>query len=118
MPFMQENMQEKSVRTLMVRDVYQKSPNIVSRRIADEVVLVPIGRNLGDVECLYVLNEVGAFIWERIDGQRSLEALRDSVIEAFAVSEQQAQEDLLALFDHLREIGAVCAVADRVSGDG
>ena len=50
--------------------IYQKSPDIVSRKIVDGMILVPIRRRVGEVESLYTLNEVGARIWELIDGRR------------------------------------------------
>lgn len=87
--------------------LFQKDSSIVSRRIADEVILVPIRRKAGEIECLYALNEVGARIWELIDGRRSLKALRDAIVEEFEVSESEAQEDLTVLVEQLKEIGAI-----------
>ena len=51
---------------------YRKDESVVSRKIADEVILVPIRKNVGDLESIYTLDEVGARIWELIDGIRSL----------------------------------------------
>jgi hypothetical protein len=87
--------------------VLQKNPSFVSRRIADEVILVPISRKVGEIDCLYALNEVGACIWDLIDGDRSLQELRDAIVAEFEVSESEAQEDLTVLIDQLQEIGAV-----------
>ena len=50
--------------------VYKKSDSIVSRRIADEFILVSIRQNVGDLESIYTLNETAARIWELIDGKR------------------------------------------------
>lgn len=60
--------------------LFQKDSSIVSRRIADEVILVPIRRRIGEVECLYTLNEAGARIWELIDGTRRVEEFRDLIV--------------------------------------
>lgn len=87
--------------------VLQKNPSFVSRRIADEVILVPISHKLGEIDCLYALNEVGARIWELIDAHRSLKELRDAIIAEFEVSETEAQEDLAGLIEQLNEIGAI-----------
>lgn len=87
--------------------VVQKAPSIVARRIADELILVPIQRKLGEVECLYACNEIGTRIWDLIDGKRSLKALRDAIVEEFEVSETEAQEDLLILIEQLKDIGAI-----------
>ena len=55
--------------------IVQKDASILSRRVADEVILIPISRKLGEIDRLYALNEAGARIWELIDGKRSLNAL-------------------------------------------
>ena len=86
---------------------FQKDSSIVSRRIADEVILVPIRRKVEEVECLYTLNEVGARIWELLDGQRSLKAVLEALVEEFNVSEPEAEEDLLRVIEQLKEIRAI-----------
>ena len=91
--------------------IVKKDPSIVSRRIADEVILLPIRHKVGEIDCLYALNEVGARIWELIDGHRSLKELRNSVVEEFEVGETEAQEDLAVLIEQLKEIGAIQEVS-------
>src|SRR3989475_1166335 len=90
-----------------LNSIVQKAPSIVSRKIADEVILVPISHKVGEIDCLYALNEVGARIWELIDGDRSLQELRDAIVEEFEVSQTEAQEDLTVLLEQLKEIGAI-----------
>lgn len=90
--------------------VYQKSADIVSRKIVDEMILVPIRRRVGDVESLYTLNEVGARIWELIDGKRSIQDIRDCLLQEFAANEAEAEADLLTLLEQLGRIGAITEV--------
>ena len=80
---------------------FDKDPNIVSRKIADEVILVPVRQNVGDLENIYTLNEIGAFIWELIDGERKVKEIKEIIIEEFNVSSQEAESDLIEL---LREM--------------
>ena len=87
--------------------IYDKSPDIASRKIVDEVILVPIRRRGEDVESLYTLNEVGARIWESLDGTRQVRAIRDLIVAEFDVTGAQAEADLLALLDQLSQIGAI-----------
>jgi hypothetical protein len=87
--------------------VLQKNPSIVSRKIADEVILVPIRHKVGEIDCLYALNEAGARIWELLDGTRSLKEVRDTIVHDFEVSETVAEEDLTVLIEQLKEIGAI-----------
>jgi len=90
--------------------IFQKDSSIVSRRVADEVILVPIRRRAGDVESIYTLNQVGARAWELIDGTRRVEEIRDRIVAEFEVSQENAEEDLLTLLEQFNEIGAITEV--------
>ena len=86
---------------------YQKSPDIVSRKIADEVILVPIRNNVGDLESIYTLNEVAARVWELVDGRRSFSQIKDFIVDEFDASLQDADNDLKYLLEELKKIRAV-----------
>lgn len=98
----------------MLDKLFARDPSMVFRRIADECILVPIRSNVGDVESIYTLNELGVEIWELIDGKRPVKEIRDTIVEQFEVSEKKAEEDLLVLLQQLDEIGAIReVVTDR-----
>ena len=80
---------------------------MVFRRIADECILVPVRRSVGDVESIYTLNQVAARTWELIDGRRRVREIRELIIEEFDVGATEAEEDLLTLLQQLNEIGAI-----------
>jgi len=86
---------------------YQKDPNMVSREIAGEVILVPIRRNMGDLESIYTLNETAAAAWTLIDGSSTLQKIRNQIVDEYDVEVEQAQLDLLELVAQLEEIGAI-----------
>ena len=86
---------------------YEKDPNIVSRRIADEFILVPIRHNVGDLESIYTLNEVAARIWELIDGKRNTEEIRNIIIQEFQVSPEEAEQDLSEFIEKLERIEGI-----------
>ena len=86
---------------------FEKDPNIASRKIADEYILVPIRHNVGDLENIYTLNEVGAFIWVLIDGKRQLKEIKERIVEEFEVSEEEAENDLIEFLLKLEKIGGV-----------
>jgi hypothetical protein len=92
------------------QEIYCKDDSIVSRRIEDEVILVPIRQNVADLESIYTLNEVGAFIWEQIDGQRTTADLLALTVEEFEVSEEGAGKDLMEFIRQLSAIGALTKV--------
>ena len=86
---------------------FVKDPNIVSRRIAGEVILVPIRKNVGDLESIYTLNEVAARIWELIDGRRDIRQIEKIITDEFDVTSEKAERDIRNLLKQLAKIGAI-----------
>jgi hypothetical protein len=87
-----------------------KDPSIVARRIADELILVPIRHRAGDVESIYTMNEVACRIWELIDGQRQVHQIRDVILEEYDVGLEEAEADLVDFLQQLAHAGAVKAL--------
>ena len=86
---------------------YRRNENFVYRKIQDETILVPIKDNVGDMGSIYNLNEVAAFIWERLDGEKRLLDIESMILDEFQVSPEQAQEDLREFVSQLKEIDAI-----------
>lgn len=89
---------------------FARDPSIVSRKIAGEFILVPIRQKAGDVESIYTLNEVGGYIWECIDGEKTVEELRDMIVDEFEVSLEEAEADIAEFLQHLETLSVVRAV--------
>ena len=87
-----------------------REPGIVARCIAGETILVPVTKRAQEMG-LFTLNEVGTFVWERLDGERSLAAIADEMTVSFEVTREQAVEDLLDFTRLLAEAGCVGGVA-------
>jgi hypothetical protein len=86
---------------------YEKDSSIVYREIAGEAVLVPVRRNLADMESIYTLDEVGAFIWDLVDGQRTMGDVRDRVLDEYNVEPEVLDSDLFEFVEQLKSIGAL-----------
>jgi hypothetical protein len=86
---------------------YRKNKDFVFRKIQDETILVPIKDNVGDMGSIYNLNEVAAFIWEHLDGEKTLLDIKNMVVKEFDVSSEEAEEDLVAFVSQLKEIDAI-----------
>lgn len=84
-----------------------QDPDVVARRVADECILVPVRRRAEDVDSIYTLSEVAAFVWELIDGRRTFDDLRDAVVAEFEVEPEVAEADLAEFLEQLRQAGAV-----------
>ena len=98
--------------------VLAKSENVVGRRIAGECLLVPLARKQANLDAIYELNSVAAFVWERIDGRAPGHAIVEALTEHFDVSAEQASADYLELAQALSSIGAVEIVSDPGAASG
>ena len=90
-----------------IDQVFQKNENFVFRQIDDETILVPIKNNVGDMGSIYNLNEVGAYIWEHLDGEKTLPDIKNKIAMEFEVSSETAEEHLMEFVDQLKEIEAI-----------
>ena len=86
---------------------YRKDASVVSRVIEDENILVPIRQNVADLESIYTLNEVGAHIWDLIDGKNQVWKIKEQIVQEFGAAPKVAEEDILEFIAQLEEIGAV-----------
>ena len=86
---------------------YKRNEDFVYRKIENETILVPIKDNVGDMGSIYNLNEVAAFIWEHLDGKKTLLDIKNMVLDEFQVSPEQAQADLREFVSQLKEINAI-----------
>lgn len=86
---------------------YAQKPKIVTRFIAGETLLVPISGNLADMQRIFTLNPVAAFIWEALDGKTGFDHLCQGIIARFEVSKEQAEKDLTEFLHALNDAGLV-----------
>jgi len=86
---------------------FVKQETVVSRQVADECILVPIRHQASEVDGIYSLSTVAAWIWELIDGERSVSQIRDAVLARFDVDVETASRDIEEFFEQLVKIGAI-----------
>lgn len=82
--------------------VYQPSSHVVARKIADETILVPISGNLANMQRLFTVNEVGASIWNLMDGKRNVKEIRQLLLDEFNVKADQLDADIWDFIDRLK----------------
>lgn len=95
--------------------VFRKNENFVFRQIDDETILVPIKNNVGDMGSIYNLNEVGAYVWEHLDGEKTLLDIKNMVAGNFEVSSEDAECDLVEFVNQLEQIDAVRRVKKDIN---
>ena len=91
----------------LLENRYRRSENVIFRKVADETILVPIKGNVADLNFIYTLTEVAAFIWGKIDGKRKLIDIKDMIMAEYDVHSDDAEQDLLELIGQLEEIDSI-----------
>ncbi|MGI6740025.1 MAG: PqqD family protein [Brevefilum sp.] len=84
-----------------------RNQNFVYRQIVEEMVLVPIRQNIAELDSIYTLNELGAFIWKQLEDPRSNLELEKAILAEFDVDDEVVRTDLASFIQDLEQIGAI-----------
>ncbi len=87
--------------------IYCVKDRVASRKIVDEVILVPLRDSVAEMENLYSLNEVGARVYELVDGKRSVRDICAVIVDEFDASAEQAEADVSQFVEQLSSIDAI-----------
>ena len=74
----------------------------VLREIAGEYILVPIGNSAMEINGMITLNEVGVFIWNKLQDECTREELLKAVLDVFEIDEEKAKSDLDEFLQQLK----------------
>jgi hypothetical protein len=83
------------------------SKDYVYCNVEDEMVLLGMEDGI-----YYGLNPVGAFIWEQIKEPKTVDEVRDAILEEYDVEKIQCEKDLMELLRELTEKGLVVVKDD------
>lgn len=85
----------------------RKNPDMVTRVIDDETILLPIYKASEEINCIYTLNKAASRVWELINGKRRSVEIKKQVLKEFDTTPEEADKELAKLSKDLREIKAV-----------
>ena len=77
------------------------------RHMLGEHIVMPTGKNISRFDGAIVLNDVSAFIWEKLSEGCSREELVEDILSEFEVDREEAETDLDALLEKFREYGVM-----------
>lgn len=90
---------------------YQRRSGVVARRVAGELLLVPLAGRAVDERArsaeLYVLNHTGEFLWENLSSPITMADLARKLMDEFEITAELARADAEKFLASLREVGAV-----------
>jgi len=92
--------------------ILQKDANCVTRQIGSETIIVPVRASAAHLRAVYTLNESATEIWQRIDGQASVEEIVNAFCSLYDISPIEAEPDVAEFLTLLNSAGLVSARED------
>lgn len=86
---------------------FVRSQKFIFRQIVDEMILVPLHKDVGDMDAIFTLNEVGAFLWNRMEHPKTFPELQSAVMGSFDAQPDEVVSDLQLFLSAMEECGAV-----------
>lgn len=90
-----------------LRQVYVRSPAVVSRRIAGETLIVPVRGKVGDLASIYSFNQTGSFLWQALESPKDLAELVSAVQQEYAIDREQAERDVRRFLMDTQSVGLI-----------
>ena len=76
---------------------------LVKRKIAGEVILVPVSDSSLELKGLIVLNETAEFLWDRLPEAENQQALVKALTEEYEIGGEAAERDVGNFLKRLAE---------------
>lgn len=92
---------------MATKTVFRKNPNMVTRVIEDETILLPIYKTSDEINCIYTLNKVASRVWELIDGKKTLAKIKSQLLKEFDATPKEIDKEMNSFLKDLVEIKAV-----------
>ena len=86
---------------------FRRHPDVVTRPIGDEALLVPIRESISDLEWVFSLNDVAAAVWNALEQPHTLDEMVAEICSTFEVDPAEARADLETLLEDLHEVRLV-----------
>jgi len=84
-----------------------KKRDLVTRSILGETIVVPVRTNVGDLDSIYTLNEVGRVIWDLLDGEKSVGQIIEAVCGEYEVASEEATQGAFDFLESLEKAGLI-----------
>lgn len=83
--------------------ILSRSSSAVVRKTGSDCVLVPVASNIADMNSVFILNETGIFIWEHIDGKRSVDEIIVALTDEYDIDTATARSDTMAFIENIKD---------------
>ena len=80
---------------------------LIKREIAGDTILVPVGKTVYDSNGLFMLNELGSFIWDLLPEAKDEAEICEAVLREYDVSAEVAAGDIAEFLQKLRNMDVI-----------
>lgn len=85
----------------------RKNPNMVTRVIEGETILLPIYKTSDEINCIYTFNKIASRIWELIDGKKTGDQISRKLLEEFDAPAEEINKETAKFIRELQGIKAI-----------
>ncbi len=72
------------------------------KKILDDYIVVPTGDNIVDFAVAVSLNETGAFLWQQLESEKSIEELADALASEYDITSEEVIDDVIEFAELLK----------------
>jgi hypothetical protein len=84
--------------------IFRKKFECVIHQTENEFILVPVTDSIVTMNKLYTMNEIGMFIWNRIDGENSVEQIAEFMTAEYDIDKNTALNDTLEFLNKIDQL--------------
>ena len=85
----------------------KRNPDFLLREVADTLVVVPVGQASINFPGMITLNATGAFLWELLGTEQTVDSLVEKMVDRYEVEAEKARQDVEAFVAKLMPTGAI-----------
>lgn len=75
----------------------------VLRSVGGHSIVVPVGAQVVDFNCMITLNETGAFLWQLLQSERTAQELTEALLAEYEVDAAVAEADVAQFLKKLQQ---------------
>jgi len=87
--------------------LFKKKNGFVEKAVGNEIVIVPLVGKVAQMEKVFSLNEIGAFIYNCLNTKKTTDELLSLILNEFEIDRETALNDLELFISKAVKIGIV-----------
>lgn len=86
---------------------FKKSPDFVTRKVFDELVIVPVANSVAQLDSVFTLDGIGTEIWDLIDGKTGTNRIIGLLQDMFDAPPSDIERDVTHFLMDLERAGLI-----------